>query len=111
MGLGSTTKKIQLLAERAEQLYARLNEVQEEMVHLRENLDETHDSVTTLKHHSRENRALLEAIAEEQGVDVDAVLTEAAIEDVDAAADAGAGEPNEGDDATADAPQTDGGDV
>ncbi len=105
MGLGSTTKKIQLLAERAEQLYARLNEVQEEMVHLRENLDETHDSVTTLKHHSRENRALLEAIAEEQGVDVDAVLTEAAIEDVDAAAE------SDDEAGVADATQTDGGDV
>jgi uncharacterized coiled-coil DUF342 family protein len=110
MGLGSTTKKIQMLAERAEQLYARLNEVQEEMVHLRENLDETHDSVTTLKHHSRENRALLEAIAEEQGVDVDAVLTEAAIDEVDADADDGTPD-GEGEGGVADTPQTDGGDV
>lgn len=83
MGLGSTTKKIQTIADKAEEVYAQVDELRKQLADLRTKVDATHDTVTELKVKHEQNRALLEAIAEEQGVDVDQVLTEAAIDDVD----------------------------
>ena len=83
MGLGSTTKKIQLLAERAEQLYAQLNEVREQIAELRQTVDRTGRQVDAIEREQETQRVLLEAIADEQGIDVDSVLTEAAIEDAE----------------------------
>ncbi len=84
MGLGSTTKKIQTIADKAEQVYAQVDELREQLTELRAKVDTTHDTVTELKVKHEQNRALLEALAEEQGIDVEGVLTEAAIDDVDA---------------------------
>jgi uncharacterized coiled-coil DUF342 family protein len=84
MGLGSTTKKIQTIADKAEQVYAQVDELREQLTELRAKVDTTHDTVTELKVRHEQNRALLEALAEEQGIDVEQVLTEAAIDDVDA---------------------------
>lgn len=83
MGLGSTTKKIQLLAERAEQLYAQVGELRDQLTELRSKLDDTHDTVTALERQQREQDILLRAMAEDAGIDVEAVLTEAAIDDVE----------------------------
>jgi uncharacterized coiled-coil DUF342 family protein len=83
MGLGSTTKKIQIIADKAEQVYAQVDELREQLTELRAKVDTTHETVTELKVKHEQNRALLEALAEEQGVDVEQVLTEASIDDVD----------------------------
>lgn len=83
MGLGSTTKKIQTIAEKAEQVYAQVDELRKQLASLQEKVDVTHDTVSDLKVKHEQNRALLEALAAEQGVDVEEVLTEAAIDDVD----------------------------
>ena len=85
MGLGKTAKKIQVLAERAEQLYAQVGELREQLAEMRVKLDDTHESVTTVDHRTREHRVLLEAIAEEQGLDPDAILAEASIVDAEEA--------------------------
>lgn len=90
MGLGSTTKKIQVIADKAEQVYAQVDELREQLTELRAKVDTTHDTVTELKVKHEQNRALLEALAEEQGVDVEQVLTEASIDDVDDSQPAGA---------------------
>lgn len=92
MGLGSTTKKIQMMADKAEQLYAQLNEVKKQLEDLRMKLDTTHNTVSELDVKHQQNRAILEALAEEQGIDVEQVITDASIEDAE---EAGAAEPDE----------------
>ncbi|KYH25734.1 hypothetical protein HAPAU_24120 [Halalkalicoccus paucihalophilus] len=83
MGLGSTTKKIQMMADKAEQLYAQLNEVKKQLEDLRVKVDTTHDTVSDLEVKHEQNRAILEALAEERGIDVEKVITEASIEDAE----------------------------
>ena len=82
MGLGSTAKKIQTLAERAEQLYSQILELREQMAELRETVEATGTLTRELDRRSQQQWAIIQAIAEAEGIDVDAVLTEAAIEEV-----------------------------
>lgn len=93
MGLGSTAKKIQVLAERAEQLYAQVGELREQLGDMRLKLDDTHESVRALDHRTKEQRVLLEALAREQGLDPDALIADASIVDAEAEAAAGDSEP------------------
>ncbi len=83
MGLGSTTKKIQTIADKAEQVYAQIDELRKQLEDLRTKVDITHDTVSELEVKHEQNRALLEAIAEEQGIDVEEVITAASIDDVE----------------------------
>lgn len=84
MGLGSTAKKIQTLAERAEQLYSQMMELRDQIRELRERVERTDERIEHLDVRNAKQWALLKAIAEEQGIDVDEVLTAAAIEEVEA---------------------------
>ncbi len=74
MGLGSTAKKIQTVAETAEKLYAKLNELREQVRDMRETLETTNQRVERLETENAHQRALIEALAREQGIDVDEVL-------------------------------------
>lgn len=76
MGLGSTAKKLQTVAERAEKVYTRMNELREEVRDTQESVEETKQAVKSLEDELREQRAVLYAIAEEQGIDADAVAAE-----------------------------------
>ena len=76
MGLGSTAKKLQTVAERAEKVYKRMNELREEVRETQESVEETRQAVQSLEDELREQRAVLYAIAEEQGIDADAVAAE-----------------------------------
>ena len=87
MGLGSTAKKLQKVADMADDLYTKLNEQKEQLRELRSTVEETSDRVGAIDREQTEQRALLEAIAEEQGLDTDAILTEAVIEDAEATAE------------------------
>lgn len=93
MGLGSTTKKIQLLAERAEQMVAQVGELRDQITELRETVEDTGDRVEGLDRRSEQQWEILQAVAAEQGIDVEAVLTEAAIEEVDPDEDDDSGGP------------------
>ncbi len=108
MGLGSTAKKIQMLSDSAEKMYRQVQEMQGRIVGLEEEVDETHETVTKLDDRVAEQRALLVAIAENQGLDAEAILAEAAIEDAEA--DDGSGQDGdssgEDGDATGDAGDT-----
>lgn len=93
MGLGSTAKKIQAVAERAEQLYEQIIELRQRIVKLEESVDATTDQVDQLEVATEKQTVLLRALAEEQGIDVDQVLADSAIEEAeddagDGAADA-----------------------
>ena len=87
MGLGSTTKKIQLLADSAEKMYHRLNEVREQVETTQRTVDDTGERVKRLESEVAEQRAVLEAIATELDVDVAAVTAEAHITDAEDAAE------------------------
>jgi len=89
MGLGSTAKKIQTLADRAEQLYVKLKEVHERVLSVEGTVEDTQARVKELESELEHQRVVVEALAEERGIDVDAVVAESAIEDVDGAAAGG----------------------
>ncbi|WP_435360296.1 DUF5798 family protein [Haloarchaeobius sp. DFWS5] len=84
MGLGSTAKKLQTVAERAEQLYAQMKDVRERVIKIEEDVDSTATRVTGVETELEEQRLLLEALAEEQGIDVDNVLADGAIVEAEA---------------------------
>jgi len=87
MGFGSTAKKLQKVADIADDLYTKLNEQREQLQELRSTVESTSDRVDAIDREQAEQRALLEALAEEQGLDTDAVLAETVIDDAEATAD------------------------
>lgn len=90
MGLGSTAKTVSRIADLAETLYEQLNAVKGQLETVKTQLESTNDRVEAVDRRSRYNEALLEAIAAEQGVDVEAVRDE-----VDEAAATGTDESND----------------
>lgn len=74
MGLGSTARKLSSLSDLAEKLYSQMSDLRERVGGLEEDLGATRERVDVIDAETRRQRALLEAIAEEQGVDVAAVL-------------------------------------
>jgi hypothetical protein len=101
MGLGSTAKNVQKLADLAEKLYKQVNEVLKRVGSLQDDVQEATDDVQAVRREQREQRAILEALADEQGVDVEATL-EAADLDLPDADDGGTGSGNAAEDATDD---------
>ena len=87
MGLGSTAKKVQKLAETAEQLYAQLKDLRERVTNLEESVDATTDRVAELENDSEKQLVLLKEIAREHDIDVEQVLAEAAIDEAEAEGD------------------------
>ena len=83
MGLGSTAKKVQKLADLAEKMYQRINQMVEQLQDLRGTVDETGERVEQIERELEQHRTLLEAIAEEQDIDVDSVVTDAVIQDAE----------------------------
>lgn len=76
MGLGGTAKKIQRMVEIGEEIYQKLNEVRAQLNDLTGTVEETGARVETLEAENAKQRALLEAIAEERGIDPQAILAE-----------------------------------
>ena len=74
MGLGSTAKKLQTVADMAEKLYAKVNEIREQVESVQDSVETTETRVEALERESVRQRAVIEALAEQQGVDVDAVV-------------------------------------
>jgi predicted transcriptional regulator len=99
MGLGSTAKKVQQLGDLAEKLYKMVNEVLERLGDLQDRVEQSTEDVRAVRREQREQRAILEALAAEQGVDVDAVVAEA---DVELPEDGEGGADGPDDDAPAD---------
>ncbi|RQG97214.1 DUF5798 family protein [Natrarchaeobius chitinivorans] len=87
MGLGSTAKKIQGLSDRAEAMYKQVQQLQQRIIGLEEEMDDTHDTVKRLDHQISEQRALLLAIADEHDIDGEEILAEAAIDEAELAAE------------------------
>lgn len=76
MGLGSTAKKVQTVADTAEKLYVRVNEMREQVEQLRQTVSTTEERLERVEAELAEQRALVAALAEERGVDVESVLAD-----------------------------------
>ena len=83
MGFGDTAKKIQTLADRAERTYRKISELRDEVDETQETVIDTSERVKTLENEMAEQRAVLDAVAEEVGVDLERVSTEAHITDAE----------------------------
>ncbi|WP_224269213.1 DUF5798 family protein [Haloprofundus salinisoli] len=95
MGLGSTARTLQKVADMGEDVYKRLNEVREQVKATQDTVAETKARVASLETEVAEQRAILEAIAEQQGVDVDSVTAEAHIAEAERIANAEAEQDSE----------------
>ncbi|WP_332898555.1 DUF5798 family protein [Haladaptatus sp. CMSO5] len=80
MGLGGTAKKLQKVADTAEELYKRLNELRDQILALRQQVESTGAKVESIEADLTEQRVLLEALAEKEGLDVETLLAEAEAE-------------------------------
>lgn len=83
MGLGNTAKKLQRVVDMAETLYQKIDELRTQVNAVREHVEATSQRVERIEHDLDDQRAVLDALAREQGIDVDAVAAEAAIEEAE----------------------------
>lgn len=81
MDIAGTKKKIQRATRVAEETYKKMNELMERIQKLQEDLETTSQQVDTIESELAEQRVLLEALAEGQGVDVETLVSEADLPD------------------------------
>ncbi|AUV81682.1 hypothetical protein C2R22_08455 [Salinigranum rubrum] len=91
MGIGGTAKKLQKVAEMGEELYKRINDLRAQVAEMRETVTATHNRVDRLEKEAAEQRAILQALAEREGIDVDALIAEAHISEAESGVTADAG--------------------
>lgn len=96
MGLGGTAKKLQKVADMAEDVYAKLAALREEVVETRETVEETAERTAALEQQVAAQRAQIDRLLEANGVDPADVVEEPTIQargvDTEPDGDAGAGE-------------------
>lgn len=78
MALG-TAKKLQKVAKAAEELYGKMNEVIGRLTDLEAEVERTSAQVDHMEYDLAEQRAILEAIADAEGLDVDDILESATL--------------------------------
>ncbi|MFC3478717.1 DUF5798 family protein [Halobacterium litoreum] len=71
MGFGSTAKKLQKVTDYAEKLYERFEKLREEVEEVEQTVEDTNATVADLERELAEQRAILDELAEERGVDVE----------------------------------------
>jgi DNA anti-recombination protein RmuC len=77
MGLGGTAKKLQKVTNAAEELYTKMNEVIGQLQELRQEVQQTSEQVDRMEYDIAEQRAVVNALAEAEGIDIEAVLESA----------------------------------
>lgn len=77
MGLGGTAKKLQKVMDAAEQLYSKMNEIIGELKQLQTEVETTSEQVDRIERDLAAQRALLEAVADQQDIDVEGVVEQA----------------------------------
>lgn len=102
MGLGGTAKKLQKVIDAAEQLYSKMNEIIGELKDLQAEVEATSTQVDRMERELAEQRAVIEALAEQSDVDVEAVLADVSYPDPPATGE------DDGTDHTGDEPTADG---
>jgi len=91
MGLGSKAKALQTVAERAEQLYAQLMDVRERLARIEDDIDDSSDRVVRIENELEEQRVILDALAEDAGLDIERRIAEASITHAEDGGDADEG--------------------
>lgn len=81
MGLGSTARKLQTLSDTAEELYHKLGEILERVQGIEESIEDSRERVTAVEARLDRQEALLEAVAREHDIDVEAVAPAVETED------------------------------
>jgi GAF domain-containing protein len=89
MGFGDTAKKLQKVADMAEDVYRKLNELREQVIETKETVEDTRQRVDSLEADTAEQRAILEALAEQQGVDIENAIAEAHISEAETGEESG----------------------
>ncbi len=77
MDIAGTKERVQRLIKVAEESYKRINNLRERMDKLQTDLESTSSQVEHIGYELAEQRVLLEALAEREGIDVETVLEEA----------------------------------
>lgn len=77
MDIAGTKKKLQRMSKVAEQSYKKMNELLERVQGMQKDLETTSEQVDHIEHELTEQRVLLNALAEQQDIDVEEVLAEA----------------------------------
>jgi len=83
MGLVTTAKKLQTVTEMAEKLYTKVDELRTQVSEVKTHVEATSQRVERVERELDEQRAVLDAIAQEQGVDVDEQVAEATIREAE----------------------------
>jgi len=87
VGLGDTKKKIQQMIDTAENTYERLNELRTQVSELRDRVEDTSETVDDMERDLAEQRALLEALAKQEGLDIEEITADVHIEPAEDTAD------------------------
>lgn len=77
MDIGGTAKKIQTATKIAEESYKKMQAMTERMKDLQDDMETTSRQVDEMEYELAEQRALLEAVATEQGLDPGTILADA----------------------------------
>ena len=77
MDITATKKRIQRLIKVAEESYKKISKLMEQMEQLQTDMETTSGQVDQMERELAEQRVLLEAVAKQQGVDVETLLAEA----------------------------------
>lgn len=85
MALGGATKKLQKVADMGDELYGKINELRDQIIEMRATVQRTHERVEALENKVDQQAAIVEALAEKEGIDVDTISTEVAIEEAEPA--------------------------
>ena len=73
MGFGSTAKKVQKLADTAEKLYGRLDEVRTQVLETQETVNDSNERLRELETELAAQRAVIDAVAAEHDIDIESV--------------------------------------
>jgi chromosome segregation ATPase len=88
MGLGNTAKKLQTLADTAEKLYSRVTEIREQVIATQETVKATSERMDRVEAELAEQRAILDELADKEGIDVESVIAGAHIAEAETTSDA-----------------------
>lgn len=76
MDIAGTKQKVQRMVKVAEETYKKINQVIEQVEALQEDLSTTSKQVDHIEYELVEQRALIDALAREQGLDIEEILEE-----------------------------------
>lgn len=100
MNLSNAVERIKKLGDVVEKLVEQSNEMRERVINVEKNVDDTKQRVATLEARVERQATLIEALAREEGIDVEAAYDDAGLGDSpeEIAAERLADEEDEGDD-------------